>query len=169
MRHAWPQVRAIASICLAWSLTGCGNSDGDVVVATPDRAVFEERVYPILLRDCAMSTCHGAPDRWFRVVGPGRVRREPDQSPLDPATAEEIRYSYDRARSMLVTGEPVDDSRLLTKPLDLGSGGAIHDGIDAFGRDVYPNRDSEGFTRIRTWATSAQDSSTSEPLERGPQ
>ena len=78
-------------------------------------------VYPLLLRDCAFSLCHGDPNRFFQLYGPGRTRLDPKLMSSDPATQAEIQRSYDRARSMLATAATVQDSLLLRKPLENSS------------------------------------------------
>src|ERR1700755_2646142 len=35
---------------------------------------FTNDVIPVLLRDCGFQACHGSPERFFRVWGPGRTR-----------------------------------------------------------------------------------------------
>ena len=74
-------------------------------------------VYPVLLRDCAFSECHGSEERFFRIYGPGRARLLPDAVPDDPPTQDELILSYDRARSMLA-GPTYEDALLLRKPLE---------------------------------------------------
>ena len=115
-----------------------------------DREAFETEVYPILLRDCATPACHGAPDRFFRVVGPGRVRLSEDTPPLDQATDAEMLLTFTRARSMLEPGDR-ERSLLLRKPLDLEAGGAAHEGHDNFGRNVYRSRRDPNYVAIERW------------------
>jgi hypothetical protein len=138
--------------CMAWGMAACSDAAGPLELAQPDAERFAADVYPVLLRDCAMSECHGSSQRFFRVVGPGRVRLSKATQPLEPATDAEIMASYDRARSMLVPAPHADQSLLLRKPLELAAGGASHMGRDAFGRNVYATKDDPGYVAITQWA-----------------
>jgi hypothetical protein len=121
------------------------------VLPTPDTQSFELNVYPVLLRDCGFPTCHGNPERFFRVFGPGRTRILPrEQLPLfAPATAAELTATYDRARSMLVTEDGIDNSMLLQKPLE-----AHHGGTDEWGNNVYLSAADPSYQILRAWAHS---------------
>src|SRR5215510_3008152 len=95
----------VASMLFVWSsLSGC--ADDPVALSTgelpsPSGTLFAAEVYPMLLRDCAFSACHGASERFLHLVGPGRTRLEPTTKPDDPVTLAEVVHSYDRCRSML--------------------------------------------------------------------
>jgi len=130
----------------------CGGDSASVALPEPDGDEFAADVYPILLRDCGSSGCHGASERFFRVVGPGRTRLSPEQAPLDPATAQEILESYRRARAMLEP-DSGDLPLLLRKPLALAAGGATHGGHDVFGRNVYASRDDANYRVLERWAS----------------
>jgi hypothetical protein len=115
---------------------------------------FEDDVYPVLIRDCAFHTCHGAEERFFRVWGPGRVRLDPTmQTASDPATDREITESYNRALSLIDTKDP-RRSLLLRKPLATEAGGAGHLGADKFGRNLYRSVDSDGYVKLSRWVFS---------------
>jgi hypothetical protein len=120
-----------------------------------DYAMFEASVYPVLLRDCAFSECHGHELRFFHVFGPGRARIDPMLEPADPATAEEIRATYQRAVSMLASDRDIARSLLLTKPLESRAGGQGHKGTDVLGRNVYASADDPSYQLLRAWALSA--------------
>ena len=83
------------------------------------------------------------------------VQLAPDGYPAtpvgDPPTAEELEFSYQRARSML-DGDDPPRSLLLRKPLAEGAGGSGHEGTDAFGRDVYSDTQHPAFRVIADWA-----------------
>jgi hypothetical protein len=143
-------------ICLplaALALAGChAESSWSGEIASADRAQFDREVYPVLLADCAFSRCHGAPERFFQVFGPGRLRlTNPDGS--DPLPLE-MQASYERARSMLVTdgSRPLAESPLLLKPLDPSAGGTSHRGVDVFGRNVYRFVTDPGYATLVRWA-----------------
>lgn len=134
--------------------TACSSERPTLDLPEPDGDVFAREVYPVLLRDCGSSTCHGASARFFHVVGPGRTRLSDSQEPLDPVTALETLESYRRTRAMLerdTTGLPL----LLRKPLELGAGGASHGGRDAYGRNVYASKQDPNYRIIERWATGA--------------
>jgi hypothetical protein len=119
----------------------------------PDRSLFETAVYPILLRDCAFSECHGAPQRFFQVFGPGRTRLS--GHPADPdLVPRERELSYRRAAAMLVAPQPGDlaHAPLLTKPLEVVAGGAAHEGVDVFGRNVFQTTADPRFQQLLAWA-----------------
>ena len=113
--------------------------------------MFEDEVYPVLIRDCAFSTCHGAEERFFRIWGPGRVRLDPlSTTAFTAATQEELDNSYQRATSMIDAKQP-SRSLLLRKPLATAAGGAGHLGADQFGRNVYRSVDDEGYLVLSRW------------------
>jgi hypothetical protein len=141
-----------AGSMLLLSLTACAEELGaPEALPDVDAEAFAVEVYPILLRDCAMSQCHGAPERFFRVVGPGRVRLSEHTGPLEPATAAEVRLSLTRARSMLERSAS-ERPLLLRKPLALDAGGATHEGSDRYGRNVYLSRSDPSYVAIERWA-----------------
>jgi hypothetical protein len=138
-------------------LGACGPLEGDPVrIPAPDAHEFELDVYPQMLRDCGFVECHGNPSRFFRLYGPGRTRLSPDALPYDPVTPDEIKHSYDRARSMLSGAASVLDSQLLRKPLSKYSGGAEHKGTDKFGSNVYATTADPGYQKLLRWALSVQ-------------
>lgn len=122
----------------------------------PDPATFEREVYPVLLRDCGFPACHGAPERFFQVLGPGRTRASEDVAPFDPALPEEVEHTYNRARSMLAHASSVSESLLLRKPLSVRAGGAGHEGLDPWGQDIYRSPFDPGFQVLYAWAQSEQ-------------
>lgn len=134
---------------------GCrGNAEWSGPAPSPDFAQFQQNVYPLLLRDCAFSECHGSEQRFFQVYGPGRTRLEHASMPSDPATPMEVQRSYERAVSMLMSGKTVLDSLLLRKPLETSEGGQGHKGIDAFGRNVFTSARDPGYVVLLQWAMS---------------
>lgn len=148
-RHAAPWFCALM-------LLGC--ADGEEWSGPPpaaDFADFEATVYPVLLRDCAFSECHGAPPRFFQVYGPGRERLDAEAEPTDPATPAEVMFSYQRAVSMLATDARADRSLLLTKPLEPSAGGQGHRGTDMLGRNVYASKLDPAYAAIEAWGLRA--------------
>jgi hypothetical protein len=132
----------------------------------PDGQAFVHDVYPILMRDCAFGACHGAPDRFFRIYGPGRVRLDPLASkPDDPLTLPEILYSYDRARSMLATADQVQHALLLSKPLEPAAGGQGHKGVDELGRNVFASVRDPSYGVLAGWARSTGSPPTAAQVE----
>jgi len=135
------------------ALAGCSN-EAPAGPPSPDGALFAREVYPLLLRDCAFSTCHGASERFFRVVGPGRVRLDPLTMPDDPTTLEELHLSYERARDMLADAPTAAESLLLRKPLEASAGGQSHLGADDFGRNLYGSQSHPSYVTLARWAGS---------------
>lgn len=138
--------------------TGCSFNAPPASPPEPCQDHFDAVVYPILLRDCGFPACHGDPDRFFRVFGPGRTRLDPTLAPgntnaVDPAELDE---AYSRARSMLAGAGRVEDSLLLRKPLEIDRGGAPHLGIDASGRDVFPSVDDPRYVDVLDWANTVE-------------
>jgi hypothetical protein len=141
----------------------------------PDRASFDTNVYPLLLRDCGFSECHGAQHRFFQVFGPGRSRLagHPSDPDLGP---RERQLTYDRTRSMLVAagGGSIFESPLLTKPLEVSSGGASHEGVDHFGRNIFQTVADSRYVMLWQWATTQQPlaaattPSVTQPAQAGP-
>jgi hypothetical protein len=100
----------VLALCLSACASGKPYAGG---LPQPSNEQFQASVYPMLLRNCAFTNCHGDAHRFFQVFGPGRSRLDPKQMPSDPATPAEIALSYDRARAKLVTGTTLADSLLL--------------------------------------------------------
>lgn len=140
----------VAVVCGA----GCGEPEGEFAITTPDYTAFETQVMPVLARDCSFHTCHGARQRFFQVLGPGRPRLSPLSLDSDPLTTDELRFNYERARSMIDRDNP-ERSPLFMKPLEPGAGGAGHEGTDLFGRDVYESRLDPSFLVLQSWVLSA--------------
>jgi hypothetical protein len=133
-------------------LSACADATTELHVPTPDERSFELTVYPVLLRDCGFPECHGNPQRFFHIYGPGRTRAKPKaELPLNAApTGEELTATYRRARSMLAyEGSSLEKSLLLTKPLD-----AAHEGHDEWGNNVYRNASEPGYQALLAWARS---------------
>ena len=152
LRRMCPALLALSLLCS--NLLACGSGSGEYSgpLPAPDGARFVTDVYPLLLRDCAFVDCHGKAERFFRIVGPGRVRLDQTTKPDDPATLAEVQLSYQRALSMLASSENVDDSLLLRKPLELGAGGQGHKGVDDLGRNIFPSVTDPSYVVLRTWA-----------------
>lgn len=154
-----PSRRRHAFAPLIWALlalSGCDVTPPEIG-ARRDFSTFRSQVYPVLLRDCAFSTCHGAPERFFRVWGPGRSRlpgttMTPDA--FDLATGDEWSASYSLALSFIDASEP-SASDLIRKPLALEAGGTSHGGVDAYGRNVYRTRRDTGFVALVSWVQRA--------------
>ncbi len=130
---------------------------------TPDAQSFEQNVYPILLRDCGFpGECHGNPQRFFHVFGPGRTRARPEpQTKLnDPATGEELTATYRRARSMLAheEGTDIENCLLLDKPRD-----GAHEGRDEWGNNVYLSANDPSYQVLLAWARSMLPASAPAP------
>jgi hypothetical protein len=145
-----------AAGCLGLLAIGCQtDSSWSGSLGVPDYAQFATDVYPILLRDCAYSQCHGAPERFFQIFGPGRTTLA-DAVPAATLLQREVQASYDRTRSMLISdgSRPIYESPLLLKPLDLGVGGASHGGVDVFGRNVYRTLNDPSYIALVSWAAS---------------
>jgi hypothetical protein len=115
---------------------------------------FQSEVFPVLLRDCAFSTCHGSPQRFFRVWGPGRARLNPMSREFDRLTADEAASNLQLALSMIDTRNP-SRSLLLRKPLAVEAGGSAHRGADKFGRNVYRTVNDAGYLAISRWIFAA--------------
>lgn len=123
---------------------------------------FSNDVLPVLLRDCGFQACHGSSERFFRVWGPGRTRypiegqtvctKDGSMPPCnwDDLNGYERDYSLQFARSMVDLDNPAD-SLILRKPLAVARGGADHEGVDNYGRNVYRTPDDEGFRTIARW------------------
>jgi hypothetical protein len=143
-------------------LLGC---DPDaVVVPAPDYADFREQIYPLLLRDCGMTRCHGDVDRFFVIWGPGRTRLDADGEtplePFDPPSDNEIWMSYQRTRSSLSHAGAVDQAPLLRKPLD----GHDHGGEDGWGFNLW-RHDDPRWQLLARWAVGEP---LDTPVEVGP-
>ncbi|MBP9205629.1 MAG: hypothetical protein KBG28_16780 [Kofleriaceae bacterium] len=147
--------RAVAAtVAMATSavLGACAVEPAPLDVPSPSSQGFADRVYPILLAQCAFPACHGSPDRFFAVYGPGRTRFDPATEPYAPATAEELALSYRRTTSMLVWPDGARRSPLLRKPLPVEAGGAGHEGNDGWGQAPFTGEDDPRWITLATWA-----------------
>jgi hypothetical protein len=140
---------ALAAL-LACTAAGCTSEESGWQKPSRNFQQFQTQVLPVLLRDCAFSTCHGSNERFFRVWGPGRVRFDPMTREFDTLTADEATHGFDIALSMI---DPQDASRslLLRKPLAVEAGGAGHRGGDKFGRNIYRSVNDQGYLAIARW------------------
>ena len=143
-------MRAVLAIVFA---AGCAAEPAEaLVIPSADPTEFKDRVYPILLRDCGFTTCHGDRRRFFSVFGPGRVRLDEATAIYDPATPYELALTYSRARSMLVDPAGPARSLLVRKPLSPEAGGAGHQGNDVWGAAVYGSTDDPSYATLFSWA-----------------
>jgi hypothetical protein len=135
------------------------------------RGAFQDEVYPVLIRDCGFDTCHGAPERTFRVWGPGRVRIPnamgilPDA--FDDPTGDEISTTHSLAQAMIDARAP-GRSLLLRKPLAVEAGGAGHLGVDQWGRDVYRTTEDHGYQVLLSWVFGPEPGGTPPPTPTTP-
>ena len=134
-------------------LAGCA-ADSPANPPPVSRPVFDNEVYPVLMRDCAFPDCHGNRERFFRVFGPRRTRLDPDTGIDAEVTDAERDAAFDRARSMLAGATRAEETLLIRKPLEVDRGGAPHLGIDEHGRDVYadPDDPDSGYRVLLDWA-----------------
>ena len=141
---------ALASVVLACA--GCADpGDG---WQPPEHAFRDfQLVVPVLLRDCGFHACHGSEDRFYRIYGPGRARLDPATPAYDAMTGDEASASFTFALSMIDT-QQLEQSLLLRKPLAVEAGGAHHEGVDRFGRDVYRTQDDQGYRAIEEFVLS---------------
>lgn len=148
---------ALLWLGIAASTAACASSNEfSGPVPSPDGAAFVNTVYPLLLRDCAFVSCHGASERFFQVLGPGRARLDLRATkPDDPATLQEVLHAYERARSMLATADRPEDCLLLSKPLEPSAGGQGHKGVDDLGRNVFASINDPGYVALSRWAHSS--------------
>jgi hypothetical protein len=144
---------ALACALLA---AACAESPPQAIAARREFQQFQREVYPVLLRDCGFPACHGAPERFFRVWGPGRVRLPGEMTTpeaFDLPSTNELSASRALALSMIDEREPLS-SPLLRKPLAVQAGGAGHLGADKYGRDVYRTPQDDGYLVIGRWVLS---------------
>ena len=146
-------VSAVATLTCA----GCAEPQADPVQPRRAFASFRMEVYPVLLRDCGFPACHGAPERFLRVFGPGRVRLMNDDGTIpeafDPSTADEQELTFQLALSM-IDDNAVKDSLLLRKSLAVEAGGYGHLGVDGYGRNVYRTTQDAGYQALARWVLS---------------
>jgi predicted small lipoprotein YifL len=143
------------SLLLAATLTlcACGSRGAPFQLPDADTRLFFEQAYPVLLTDCGFPACHGTPERFFVVYGPGRTRLDPATDIMAEVTAEELALSYTRARSLLVAPGGPSQSLLLRKPLAVSAGGAVHAGNDPWGNAVIPNKRDARYETLFFWAS----------------
>ena len=137
-------IRVLAMLGLA--LAACGEPGEGW--QEPDHTFRDfQVVLPVLQRDCGFHTCHGSEERFFRIYGPGRARLDETSLAFDGMTGAEASDSFTLTLSMIDAQNP-EESLLLRKPLAVEAGGAAHEGVDRFGRDVYRSVDDEGYRAI---------------------
>jgi hypothetical protein len=158
--------RLIAALCLVAGLGCKGDSEGSEL-ASRDFMMFRQQVLPVLIRDCAFHACHGAPERFFRVWGPGRARMDPATRAFALMTAPELSTNLDLALSMVDQKHP-ERSLLLRKPLAVEAGGAGHLGVDLYGRNVYRTVNDPGYVTLRNWVMSMQMMQAPAPMTMTP-
>jgi hypothetical protein len=148
---ALTSIGLLLAVCFA-----CSSNQPPNGFAKREFPAFQREVYPVLLRDCAFPTCHGGPQRFLRVWGPGRVRlpgTKGTPGAVDLPTVDEISASYSLALSMIDNDDP-KRSALLRKPLAVAAGGAGHRGVDKHGRDVYRTTQDSGYVTLARWVLS---------------
>jgi hypothetical protein len=155
-----PALRGGAMAMLSAALlcaAGCAEEIPTRQIARREFMPFQREVYPVLLRDCGFPDCHGAPERIFRVWGPGRARLPREThipEALDLPTGDEVASTYSLSLSMIDAADPAH-SLLLKKPLAVEAGGAGHLGVDKYGRNVYRTAQDAGYLVLARWVMSA--------------
>jgi hypothetical protein len=153
-----------ALLILALAAVGCSEDNprvGRAAIASRSDNDFTNLVLPVMLRDCGFQACHGSSERFFRVFGPGRTRIDDGKTrcldsdgappcPYDQVSGTERDTSWYLAESMIDPVHPAN-SLLLTKPLAVAAGGADHEGVDKYGRNVYRTPDDDGYKTIARW------------------
>ncbi|MBK9033262.1 MAG: hypothetical protein IPL61_18650 [Myxococcales bacterium] len=148
----WPALALL--LALATAALGCSVPDDEVVVPDADPVVFKDAVYPILLRDCAFTACHGNPDRFLAVFGPGRAAAR-GHRPRRAGHRRGAGRHLHRTRSMLMS--PAGSSaRRSCKPLAEADGGVRHRGTDPWGNAIFPSKDDPRFVVLAQWALAGQ-------------
>lgn len=149
--------KAVVMASLALCASGCAEEQDKPVAARRSFTPYRMEVYPVLLADCGFPACHGAPERFFRVYGPGRTRLPNSDGtlpePFDTPTADEQELTYQLALSMIDENNR-EDSLLLRKPLSVEAGGYGHLGVDNYGRDVYRTTQDAGYVKLARWVFS---------------
>jgi hypothetical protein len=139
------------------ALLACAEEPERAIAARRDFQSFQREVYPVLLRDCGFPACHGAPERFLRVWGPGRNRLLTSSGiapgAFDIPTGDELSNSFELAKSMIDERDR-KSSPLLRKPLAAAAGGAGHLGVDNYGRDIYRTQSDTGYVTIARWVLS---------------
>lgn len=142
--------------CTLVGLAACTYETSELDIPEAEREQFLTEAYPILLADCGFPACHGDPDRFFAVFGPGRTRLDPELDAYDPPTAAEVALSYARARSMLIAPQGPRRAPLLRKPLAVDAGGAGHAGDDPWGQAIYGSKSDPHYETLFFWAISGE-------------
>ncbi len=156
-----PVCAARLAVLITLVTSACAVEDAPLPRPEVDRVAFECAVQPVLARECSMPACHGNPARRLRVLAPGRMRLAAEltkafaqQPPSDHAagyhpalTSVEVDENFAQARSMIVTGQPVQDCPLLDRPLAVAAGGIYH----AEGGDIFPSTSSADYLTLRKW------------------
>jgi hypothetical protein len=140
------------ALLLACLFAGC-QTDEAWEIPTASTVVFDDDVYPVLLRDCAFHTCHGSSERFLQIWGPGRVRLIPNTNAFDVGTDAERQASRQRAESFIDQKDP-RRSLILRKALAVEAGGSGHLGADQYGRNVYRSTESPGYLALSRWVFS---------------
>lgn len=166
-------IQARAWLCLLPVFSCASGAQYTGPLPSPDGQMFVQEVYPLLLQDCAFSACHGRPERFFQVYGPGRVRmpaasmRPTTRVELDyadPANLDEVLSSYERARSMLISTQQLEESLLLQKPLEPQAGGQGHKGVDELGRNLFATKQDRRWQLLLSWARSEGEPPTAQQV-----
>ena len=98
--------------------------------ANANFAEFRSQVQPIL-RSCAGSACHGAPQSDFYIT----------------CGDDDTQLAFNFAQAWAFVNEPVDDSQILRVPLAVKAGGLPHSG-----GDQLASRSDAKYLAIRAWA-----------------
>jgi hypothetical protein len=138
--------KACTLVLVAVALLGCETPEAGYEPAEREYRAFEQ-AYPVLMRDCGFHACHGAPERLYRIYGPGRARLDPEVRAFGTQTGAEASLSYQLALSMIDARNP-ERSLLLRKPLAVAAGGSPHGGVDRFGRNVYRSKQDPGYQAL---------------------
>lgn len=135
--------RALALAALVAALAACETDlPEEHAGRTEDVDAFATRAQPVLARDCAFPTCHGALHAGLRLYAVGRSRQVPepslDELLFEPLTNEELAANLAAVLPFVDPGAP-EQSELVERALPRDDGGRGHGGGVLFGSRADPD------------------------------
>ena len=135
------------------ALAGCEKGLTDAAPPPPlDEAFFRCHVQPILSKNCATFSCHGTPERYFRLYARNRLRLgiASEAQRNSKMNADERKHNFDAARAFIDV-DHAEDSLILKKPVEMDAGGWYHGATKLGTSNIWPNVNQTEYRTIYKW------------------
>lgn len=162
MRRALPVALVCGALVACPVLGACsGPAPGVASARSLDVDAYRTDVHAVLEPRCATLDCHGDAGRPMRLYAETGLRRTAELRLSDAPLSDEEGLLNVEAIAGVDPEVPVDESRVLLKPLAPSAGGMHHRG-----RAIWLTRDDDAYVCVSAWLAGTLDDSDREACTR---